>query len=244
MELKSIEDLVDVDFARGYAPAVVTAVLADEADAGAVGQVWDLPVSHRIARLLAVVQTAESSESLSLVAPCQAPGCGEQIEMEVTFQALRALAPEDAGARIDVEVEPGSQLSFRLATGNDQIAWSRLEPAPAEDLYRRMAASLLVGGQSDLLDERGLESLSEAMEEFDPLPGFRTDVGCPQCGWTQQVEVDIQQLCLTMLSRSQREVMQQVHRLARAYGWPEGDILRIPAWRRRRYLALVEDQRR
>ena len=51
--------------------------------------------------------------------------------------------------------------------------------------------------------------------------------------------VDVEEEALALLARAQEAFFRQVGVLASAFHWSEREILRLPEWRRRRYLALV-----
>jgi len=69
-------------------------------------------------------------------------------------------------------------------------------------------------------------------------PGFDTDLAyrCPSCGAANRFWFDP----LDWIVRQGRGVLLEVHRLARAYGWTEAEILALPRARRQAYLALIE----
>ena len=108
-------------------------------------------------------------------------------------------------------------------------------PAEAETA---ILASLLVDGTLDPADK---PAAAEALQVFDPLSCFELDVSCPTCAVQADIPVDLEAVLLSALARAQTRLIVQVDRLARRYGWSEAEILAVPDWRRRRYLAL-EDQ--
>ena len=58
-----------------------------------------------------------------------------------------------------------------------------------------------------------------------------------------EVAVDLEALALRRLYARQDALLATVHRLASRYGWTESEVLAVPARRRARYLALIEEER-
>jgi hypothetical protein len=91
-------------------------------------------------------------------------------------------------------------------------------------------------------DERWLEEANRIMEEADPLVDFRLRVNCPFCSMQESYRVDLAELSLRRLRSAQRGLIVGVHRLATRYHWSEREIFEVPAWRRRMYLALLDNE--
>jgi hypothetical protein len=97
---------------------------------------------------------------------------------------------------------------------------------------------LLVGGTLAPADKA---AAGEVLQSFDPLSCFELDVACPTCGTQADIPVDLESVLLSEFASAQTRFIVQIDQLARRYGWNEGEILAIPEWRRRRYLALEDD---
>ena len=71
-------------------------------------------------------------------------------------------------------------------------------------------------------------------------PTLRADVAgiCPECSADVLLDVDARELCLTELRFLANSVLDDVHLIASAYGWPEAAILDLPSARRSRYAEL------
>jgi hypothetical protein len=68
---------------------------------------------------------------------------------------------------------------------------------------------------------------------------MRVEVLCPACGHTWVERFDPVQFLWTELDAWAARALQDVHALARSYGWRERDILEMSAARRRVYLAMT-----
>jgi hypothetical protein len=67
----------------------------------------------------------------------------------------------------------------------------------------------------------------------------RFSVICPSCGCSWQTIFDIVSYLWTEVTVVAQRVLVDVHELARAYGWPETEILSMSAARRQFYLEMV-----
>jgi hypothetical protein len=232
---------LDVDFAMADRPALVTAVLACCAEPPAADEeeFWRLTLAARIGGLLAVEAATSGTEVLPLTFHCPHPACREPMEAELPMQQLMALAQEaEASAETTVEVGRGESVRLRRPCGIDQRVWRRRAYSDAAAAEAALLASLVVAGT--LVPENRAKAAA-ALAAFDPLSCFELDVTCPACSRQADIPVDLEAVLLGALAQAQRRMIAEVDRLARRYGWSETEILAIPAWRRRRYLALDGD---
>lgn len=84
-----------------------------------------------------------------------------------------------------------------------------------------------------------LEALSHRIMELDPQAEIRIDLTCPECSHHWEVLFDITRFLWTEINAWAERTLQTVHRLARAYGWSEQEILSLSPVRRQLYLGLV-----
>lgn len=238
-----VRDL-DIDFASRDRPALVTRVLASCAEPpveeDGLEAIWRLSLAARVGGLLAVHAATTGADELPLAVHCPHEDCGEGMEVALPVAALLALAQEAEGAS-ETEVEAagsGAALQLRRPCGTDQRIWRQAAYDDAEAAQAAVLDSLVVGG-SVAPEDRA--AVAEAMVAFDPLSCFELDVTCPECARQADIPVDMEAVLLASLARSQGQTIADVDRLARRYGWSEAEVLAVPAWRRRRYLALDGD---
>jgi hypothetical protein len=77
------------------------------------------------------------------------------------------------------------------------------------------------------------------MAEVDPQADLQVELSCPACGEEWQAQFDIESLVLCEICSGAQNILSEVHRLARAYGWSETEILNLSPWRRQFYLGLA-----
>lgn len=210
------EDL-DVDFTSARA-VVVTEVLARCLEREA-NTVWDLPISER--SLLLVAVSEQTAPPIEVHLAC---ACGEASELQLTSAELGEYAA--AGAK---EARVG-ELRVRVPTGRDQLRWTE-QSATSERVLRD-----LVDGD---VDRSALPLIDKTLAEIDPLVELRIDSTCSACNAPITVVVDLEAIAIARVRKIQRDFVEDVHHLARAYHWSEADIARMPVWRRAEYLALL-----
>jgi len=80
--------------------------------------------------------------------------------------------------------------------------------------------------------------LNQRIEELDPQAEVRINLNCPECFASLEVFFDIASF-FGQKSMSGGRMLQTVHKLARAYGWTEREILNLSPVRRQLYLGMV-----
>jgi hypothetical protein len=180
-----------------------------------------------------------------LSASCR--GCGELLDLSLD---LGELPMSEAGAgypRCALEVD-GRTLVVRVPLGEDVVA-----SGAARTLDERVAARALllrcvvaIDGQPPTetqlegLSTAALERIDVALDELCPAIASRLETVCPDCGAARELELDP----LELLGQEPDDALfEEVHALAMAYHWTEGQILGLPRDRRRLYLGLVDRDR-
>ncbi|MCK0195362.1 hypothetical protein MWN34_00390 [Ancylobacter sp. 6x-1] len=221
-EPKQLVDLFDA--AATARPVARTHALLtfDSPDAS----VTDETPGTRTRRLLALRRRLFGTQ-MPCVADC--PGCGECAEFELDSRAFEAALSPD---RVEIEHE-GVLLAFRLPTmGEIEAAARRRDPLPA-----LIEACLIEPRGRARGDDPALQALvSAAFEEADPLGSIVLDAACPTCGTAMTPALDLAGLLWREIATAVARLEEDVHHLARAYGWREQDVLAMPESRRRRYV--------
>lgn len=233
---------LDVDFVAPR-PYVVSAVLArcatDEDTA------WQWTVPQRTQALLAVAR-AGGIDAVTALARCPREGCAETLELTLE---LESFVTDDAPERCAFS-DGSDAFELRVPTGADQRGWLESAlPFSGRDRVRvassTMAASLVASVNGKPVDydfelpPTTLESVERELEACDPITALDVAASCPACGDAVDVEIDLEGLILDALARTQREMLDSVHRLASRYHWSERDVLALPQWRRAYYLAAI-----
>jgi hypothetical protein len=190
--------------------------------------VADWPMGRRN-RALAQLHAAVFGPVLHGWTACR--DCQEQLEFRLDGRALA----EGAAAAPDDRIAIGTRR-YRLPTSRDLAAVA--EEADADAAVSRLLARCLVGSDEPA-DEANVDAIGDQMAAADPLAEIQLRFECPNCGGAYDEPLDLAAFLWAELEASARSTLADVHRLARAYGWSEAEILALSPARRAAYLELV-----
>jgi hypothetical protein len=198
-----------------------------------------LTIGQRDARLFAL-RAALFGREMACFARC--PACADAVEFTLATDALASAGSLDQGNPPRPWAGSRYEVLFRLPDSLDLLA-ARDDPADAHD---RLLQSCILEARHDgqlvpasSLPPEVVEALGEAMAECDPQADIRINLSCPACahGWT--LVFDIEAFLWAEINTHARRLLNEVHRLARAYGWREADILALSPGRRQFYLDSI-----
>jgi len=162
------------------------------------------------------------------------PGCGERMEFELHASQLPPITAVPASIDID-------GLRFRCPSSRDlaEIAHCSDMEQAANQLLHACALS-----SSELpTDEHALHRLraavESALEVADPWADLSVVFLCPTCGHSGEACFDITSYLWEGIVARARQLLDEIHLLAQAYGWTEPQILALSDKRRIAYLARV-----
>lgn len=223
---------LELDFESGDRPALVTALLAACMAPPDEQLWWRLPVSERIAALLALLRETEHQGSLNLALRCDS--CEKPFEIDLPHEAFAGLRTRVEDVQLS---HAGSEpLVLRVPTGNDLRAWHSQMLADHEQAAAMMVSTLRVAGEIQPGDP---ERASRALAEADPLVSFSVTCSCPSCGVELEPAIDLEAAALQRLAVRQRALLREVLALASRFGWSEREIFEVPPARRAKYLQLI-----
>jgi hypothetical protein len=210
----------------------------------------DWPVGRRDAAILDLRERIFGPE-IEVLTAC--PACGERFESICQVADLITPSPADGAGDgplpvLDSVVPVGTRrYRVRPPTSRDLLAAAREGRNNLEATRRLLVercAELLDGVTEDedeqLLDPDVLAQAAEgAIRAADPQAGLTLESTCPACAAGVVVSWDIVAFVWRELHAWALHTLQEIHRLATAYGWTEHDVLQVPASRRRIYLELA-----
>jgi hypothetical protein len=232
------EDL-DLDLEGPDADAVVTEVLTRCSSGRPAESWWNETVGSRIASLVRLVAATERSESLTFPVRCGRPDCKAWLEVPLPLDVARH--GPGASARFTVSLPDGAQVVVRAPIGADRRSWRERHDRSRDEAVAAMLETLLIEGHVSASDPQAVNTIAAVLAERDPLVAFTVSYTCPSCGFAHETQVDLERVALDRLARIQRALLSDVHVLAGKYGWTEAEVLAVPAWRRARYRALIEE---
>jgi hypothetical protein len=169
------------------------------------------------------------------------PSCGQRLELSLAMSRL--LEVPVGAATLDVEAEP-YRVRCRLLRPKDLVdaAATGNQDAARTLLVRRCVLNAERDGRPTSVDElpdQVLSAVAAAVAEADPLADVRLPIVCAECGAGSVRRLDIVTYLWEELGARVARLLDDVHVLARAYGWAEDDILSLTPSRRRAYVDRV-----
>ena len=231
--LEAWEGGLGKDFARcGLA---LLAAACPEADPDALAA---LSVGERDRRLLSL-RAAVFGARMTALATCER--CAETLEFQLYAGALQAASEAETEAALVVEQGPW-RLELKAPDSRDLIAAADAPEQAEQVLFARsVRAAAFAGAPADVatapLEVRA--AAAERLAAAEPLADLQLDLLCSNCGFEWRAPLDIVAFLWAELDVWAGRILREVHLLASAYGWDEGQILALPAARRSHYLRLA-----
>ena len=236
-ELTGRDEYSVVDASTAKAIALIAALL-DEGTANDTDPIraTDLVAADRD-RLLATVYERAFGDRIESTLTCAR--CGQPFDVDFSLRQLMESINERAATVAPAllqngRVETADGLRFRLPTGHDELAVAGLPLSEAElSLLQRCAE----GDWPN--DQKTFDSL---LEQVAPLLDLELVARCAECGHVHKIEFDIQTYVLGAIAAERRRLLAEVHRIAKAYGWPLDSILALTRSDRRFLVDLIENE--
>ncbi|MCV2420219.1 hypothetical protein [Paucibacter sp. DJ2R-2] len=246
MSTLSSADWLDLlDSSRSLPPPLRACALLDGVWQAEPGWAASLPLGQRDRQLLEL-QQALFGPQLELLAEC--PRCGERLELALQVPDLMMpIQPQTSAEELTLELD-GRTLRCRLPDSRDLWAAAQLaEEGQARALLMSRClqavdsrAEARAGDDALVaLSDSALQTLSAALSAADPQAHTELALQCPACQHDWSEGFDIASYLLGALASWSERCLDQVHLLARAYGWSEAQVLALSPSRRARYLERV-----
>lgn len=212
--------------ARTHAPlerALHLLTLFVDAPADAIA---DWPIGRRDRALLAARAMLVGAE-IKATAAC--PSCAT--EVEAAFDAAAVTVSDPAGG----EAVLANGVRLRAATSRD-LATALASPDPR----RALAEACVTGKPPRKWTDAMLAEAAAALQALDPQADIRLRLACAECGTAWSAPLFVEPFLWREMTAWAGARFDEVHALARAYGWSEAEILALPQRRRRTYLERAQ----
>lgn len=175
-------------------------------------------------------------DTLEVVATC--PACRADVDLAVAASELglpeggepaATLSVADGGYAIACRVPLNADLEALAACPEERRLGALLERCVLE--ARDAGGRAVAPGE---LPEATARAVLEAMADADPGARTALAIRCP-CGCEWVDELEVRSILWSDVSAWVGRTLGEVHQLALSYGWPESEVLAMPAWRRRWY---------
>ncbi len=174
------------------------------------------------------------------------PQCREPIEFTLDSRVICRVDPERANQTEHTTAIDGIEIRFRLLTSRDWAAITEFDAGAADAIRLQLAARSILwarqGGRELSLEElsdQALAVLSERIADCDAPADLRIGLACPACSTQWFAPFDIVSFLWNEMSNIAKRLLDEVHTLAREYGWSESAIFAMPAVRRQHYLKML-----
>lgn len=220
-----------------HRPLTLLAAACPEISAEALA---NLSIGRRDACLLTLREWTFGSRLAGLTT---CPACEEQLELALDVDDVRVESgmPAETAPRVIVD---SREVRFRLPGSLDLAAVANAGDVAAarRSLLERCVLEVRADGNALPIEQLPADleaAVVDRMAQIDPQADVRLALTCPACNHRWQATFDIAVFFWSEISAWASRLLNEVHSLAHAYGWCEGDILALSPWRRRFYLQRV-----
>lgn len=184
-----------------------------------------------------------------LMAGTTCPECGTSLELELDIDDFRVAGESDgaadAGERLSFS-QADYEIVYRLPDSADLLALCEEESDDSNRLrlLQRIVLHSSCSGQhieTSGLPAALLDAFDAHLAHVDPHGDIRLNLSCAACTKRWQATFDIASYLWSEVDGWALRLLRDVHRLARAYGWREADILALSASRRQCYLGMLDE---
>jgi hypothetical protein len=198
-----------------------------------------IPIGRRDALLL---ELREQFFGNLLTGVTSCPACSEEIEL--TFEAAEVRRGGGEPPATFSVTAGGYDVVLRLP-GTSDVASIACADSIAAARWALFAHCVITARRGDApVEAAGLppeiiDAAAARMAELDPQADVTMEVACPSCAHAWLEPFDIVAFLWSELAAAARRLLREVHQLAAAYGWSEGEILALSPARRGVYLEML-----
>lgn len=179
----------------------------------------------------------------NMTAITSCPICSELLETNFKTSDIYIAPDVDQPETLSAQLQDYF-VEFRLPNSQDLSAISDLQDIESAKkiLINRCIARICQGEiekTRDELPDDVLNSVLRLMDEADPFADIHFNLICPVCNYEWPEKFDILSFFWSEIESWANRTLDEIHLLARAYGWSESEILSIGARRRQLYLERV-----
>ena len=179
----------------------------------------------------------------ALAAEFRCTACGEMLELDLRVSDLTAVACADVTPRS--EDADGYVLDFRVPTVRDIDAVANAGSADSAEAALLRRCVTVRDRSGERIDPVALPSairdlIDDRLSSADSQACIVLVVRCVACGSKGEPTLDIGTLLWDEIDDWARRALEDVHVIARAYGWREREILAMSQQRRDLYVAMIE----
>ena len=173
----------------------------------------------------------------------QCPDCGQQVEFDFFSKDMLPETENNKEGEILFEKE-GYVIRFTLPTSMDLMAVQdagTIERMRNQLLTRCLSSITRDGIETppDNMPDYVVTAVIEKMAKTDSCADVHLELSCPACTKQWMALFDIVSFLWSEINGWARQMLFEVHLLARTYGWSEAEILAMSPNRRQVYLEMA-----
>jgi len=201
----------------------------------------DVPLGGLTARLLRF-RAMLFGPTLNCIATCRS--CSGVIESEFDTGELLRQETMDAstGKALHCLTYEDCTVEFRLPTAADLMSIGAVKAHAAGTLAERLISTATHNGASVSIHELPdavVAAVEKQITKLDPLAYIELSLTCPDCRHSSEEALHVIDFIWLEIGTLARRLLNEVARLASAFGWSEREILALSSERRRCYLELL-----
>jgi hypothetical protein len=164
--------------------------------------------------------------------------CEEKLEFAFDGHSVAEAESEVPEAEQSRQMVTVGKWLFRLPTSRDLAIASAVKNE--QEAMRRLLNSCCADAEpvTEWSDEE-VEVIETRLAEADPMADILLHFDCPSCSASFDESLDLGEFVWAEIERQANRILRDVHVLASAYGWSEGEILALSPARRSAYLEMV-----
>jgi len=219
--------------ARNLPVARTLALLETAVDASQFDVAFaDLSLAERDAQLFRLRQLT-FGDQLRGVLPCSS--CSVSIEFDVSIEPI--LNRLERCVPRDTSWSAGSFTFTMRPVSTRDLANITTASNPRRSLLQ--LCTTVDGADAETVLAEHEDYVLEHFDELNANAETRFRLICPECGQSEQVNLDIGAFLWTEVRHAAITLLRDAHELASAYGWSEAEILRMSSFRRASYLEMA-----
>jgi hypothetical protein len=183
----------------------------------------------------AVLRLRHATFGSHLPGEMSCPACNGQLEFQLEAENLLSGLP----ARTEREFTSAGGLRFRLPNSRDLLTVAHCENA-AEAARKLLQRCCLNPRTEEDWSPALLAEVEGLLTRFEDAADIELQFNCASCGHAWADHLDVCGYFWEELKQRAERLLDDVHRLARAYAWDEQRILALSDARRAAYLARCD----
>lgn len=165
------------------------------------------------------------------------PACDTAFDVPAALTDAPRKPAGDGFPVVLVETSLG-QRRFEAPNGRHEEQLAQAADDPVRTLIGACGLSPTATEDARAFTEADLVRIEDALDRASPEVADRVSTSCPSCSSVTEVRLDP----LAFAFPKARQILMEVHTIAKAYHWSEAEVLALPSSRRRAYCGMIRHE--